>query len=420
MTNSPLEWDLFGNAFAGDIGAQQVAAAPSSSVVIIEEHVMILPRNETGVLLEVALRDAAGILATGKTSTDLTVKYHRQGAAPTAVSLVAGTPGVWSSGGWVETGDPGVYQFGLPDAALVAAADSVLMTFQCSGCLPVTRTITLFPVNFLDFQISGTGQVTLADASLTATKFQNDAITAPVLSSGAKLEIAQQCRSEIDSNSVQLAAIISDTNQLSADWSEGGRLDAILDARASQGDVTPITAVTDQLATMLELSGVGPDFRYTTDAVSQVSATVPAEVTVGAFTTAAKNELAGLGVSFVQPVWTITGFDKPVVRGDSYLGPLALSVLISGWPGRALSAATQLRLSGVMERGTATFSWTGTYSGTNGNGDDVLTFELTSVDTDLEPGQYLMDVEAIWASPDETVTLAGPGLPLRIVQDQST
>lgn len=41
---------------------------------------------------------------------------------------------------------------------------------------------------------------------------------------------AVQVRTEIDSNSTQLAAIVADTNELQTDWVNGGRLDLIVDA----------------------------------------------------------------------------------------------------------------------------------------------------------------------------------------------
>lgn len=42
-------------------------------------------------------------------------------------------------------------------------------------------------------------------------------------------------RTEIDSNSTQLAAIVADTNELQTDWADAGRLDALLDS--AQGTV---------------------------------------------------------------------------------------------------------------------------------------------------------------------------------------
>ena len=47
---------------------------------------------------------------------------------------------------------------------------------------------------------------------------------------------AAAIRSEIDSNSTQLAAIVADTNELQTDWADGGRLDLILDELTTQCD----------------------------------------------------------------------------------------------------------------------------------------------------------------------------------------
>jgi hypothetical protein len=52
-----------------------------------------------------------------------------------------------------------------------------------------------------------------------------------------------QITSGIDSNSTQLSAILTDTNQLQADWADGGRLDLTLDSRASQSSLDAVDTV---------------------------------------------------------------------------------------------------------------------------------------------------------------------------------
>jgi hypothetical protein len=54
--------------------------------------------------------------------------------------------------------------------------------------------------------------------------------------SGLNDPTAAAIRTEIDSNSTQLAAIVADTNELQGDWANGGRLDLILDELTTQGD----------------------------------------------------------------------------------------------------------------------------------------------------------------------------------------
>lgn len=90
---------------------------------------------------------------------------------------------------------------------------------------------------------------TVANVTLVATTTTN-----------TDLVTAEAIRSEIDSNSTQLAAIVADTNQLQTDWVDGGRLDLILDARSSQTSIDSL--ITDLLTTQMTESyaadGVAP------------------------------------------------------------------------------------------------------------------------------------------------------------------
>jgi hypothetical protein len=45
----------------------------------------------------------------------------------------------------------------------------------------------------------------------------------------------------------EIAAILADTNELQTDWANGGRLDNILDARASQASVDTIDGIVDAI-----------------------------------------------------------------------------------------------------------------------------------------------------------------------------
>jgi hypothetical protein len=67
---------------------------------------------------------------------------------------------------------------------------------------------------------------------------------------GGSAPTAAQIRTEIDDNSTKLAAIVADTNELQTDWVNGGRLDVILDARASQASVDDVPT-NAELATAL-------------------------------------------------------------------------------------------------------------------------------------------------------------------------
>tara|TARA_Y100000401_G_scaffold30623_1_gene22374 strand:+ start:13029 stop:15281 length:2253 start_codon:yes stop_codon:yes gene_type:complete len=54
---------------------------------------------------------------------------------------------------------------------------------------------------------------------------------------GGSAPTVAEIRAEMDSNSTQLAAIVADTNELQADWTNGGRLDLLLDSAISKIDV---------------------------------------------------------------------------------------------------------------------------------------------------------------------------------------
>jgi hypothetical protein len=93
---------------------------------------------------------------------------------------------------------------------------------------------------------------------LTATQASIDAIEADtnelqtnqgnwLTATGFSTHTAANVRTEMDSNSTQLAAIVADTNELQGDWTNGGRLDLILDARASQSSVDTIDGIVDSI-----------------------------------------------------------------------------------------------------------------------------------------------------------------------------
>lgn len=90
-----------------------------------------------------------------------------------------------------------------------------------------------------------------------------DQFTAKALSqapSGGSAPSAADIRIEIDANSTQLAAIVADTNELQTDWADGGRLDAILDARSTfnpaSDTVANVTTVGNVTGSVGSISGV--------------------------------------------------------------------------------------------------------------------------------------------------------------------
>lgn len=65
---------------------------------------------------------------------------------------------------------------------------------------------------------------------------------------------AANVRTEIDSNSTQLAAIVADTNELQTDWANGGRLDLLIDAIKAKTDNLPAApAATGDIPTVSQI-----------------------------------------------------------------------------------------------------------------------------------------------------------------------
>jgi hypothetical protein len=103
--------------------------------------------------------------------------------------------------------------------------------------------------------------------------------TAPAMTGDAYARLGAPAGASVSADvaavKAETTAIVADTNELQTDWVNGGRLDNILDARASQtsvdtvdGNVDAIKVVTDKLDDTLEDSGGGA-YIFTADALAQ-------------------------------------------------------------------------------------------------------------------------------------------------------
>jgi hypothetical protein len=81
--------------------------------------------------------------------------------------------------------------------------------------------------------------------------------------------IGENVNAAIGSRATQASidAILTDTNELQADWADGGRLDLLLDARATQVSVTAIQAKTDALPASPAATGDIPTAAQNADAL---------------------------------------------------------------------------------------------------------------------------------------------------------
>ncbi len=133
-------------------------------------------------------------------------------------------------------------QSGLATAAALATVDGVVdsILLDTAEIGAAGAGLTAVPWNASwDAQVES--EVTDAlNAYDPPTKAELDSAVSPLATSSALSTVAGYLDTEI-------AAILADTNELQADWANGGRLDLILDARASQSSVDTIDGIVDSI-----------------------------------------------------------------------------------------------------------------------------------------------------------------------------
>lgn len=117
-----------------------------------------LKKGTTSKLMRIFVPDTsssvqAGLTALAYNSGSLTWYYIREGASSaTSVTLATMTVGTWASGGFKEvdaTNLPGIYEIGVPDAALASGANSVVMMLKgATNMAPVRIEIELDAVDY--------------------------------------------------------------------------------------------------------------------------------------------------------------------------------------------------------------------------------------------------------------------------------
>jgi hypothetical protein len=112
-----------------------------------------IAQGTTSKLLNFLVYDTSSVTIAGLAglvfnTSSLTARYYREGASvSTLVTLATMTVGTWSTSGFVAVDGvnmPGLYQFGVPNAALATGAKSVyLMLSGAANMAPVTFEIEL-------------------------------------------------------------------------------------------------------------------------------------------------------------------------------------------------------------------------------------------------------------------------------------
>lgn len=151
-----------------------------------------IKQGTTSKLIRIFAQDSAATDGSGKTgiahnASGLTAYYLPEGdAAPTAITLYSGTVGTYSSGCWSEvdaTNMPGIYEIGLPDAAIDATSEGsvVVMIKGASDMAPILLEIELDAVDYkssADFGLSNLDATITSRSTLTASQVNTEVDTA--------------------------------------------------------------------------------------------------------------------------------------------------------------------------------------------------------------------------------------------------
>jgi len=148
-------------------------------------------------------------------TSGISLWYRREGGSVTAITpaALAAANSAHADGG-IEHLDDGYYRLDLPDAAVATGANGVTVGGTVTGMVVIGCYVPLF--NFDPY--NGTNGGLSAFTGIT---------------------------NETD----KIPTILADTAELQADWADGGRLDLILDARASQSSVDTVDGIVDDILT---------------------------------------------------------------------------------------------------------------------------------------------------------------------------
>ena len=150
-----------------------------------------------------------------------------------------------------NTASQGVYVFAKDTTTgLGKASDSANITASISldgAAAGATNDVNPTEIGGGTYWFDLTQAETNADMlAIYAVSATGDVAVDPILATTTDSEPATVAaiRTEIDSNSTQLAAVVADTNELQTDWANGGRLDLILDTAAAGTGGSGATQVT--------------------------------------------------------------------------------------------------------------------------------------------------------------------------------
>ena len=153
-----------------------------------------LKAGTTSKMVDIFVQDSSSTTGAGLTglvynSGSLTAYYHRENdAAATAITLATMTVGTWATGGFKEISSanmPGLYQLGIPDAALASGSKYVIIMLKgASNMAPVVLEIELTAWDNMDATRGGLSALPNANAAANGGLPTVDASNAVKLQSG--------------------------------------------------------------------------------------------------------------------------------------------------------------------------------------------------------------------------------------------
>ncbi len=223
-----------------------------------------LASGTTSVRLMVFVSDSSsttGVGLTGLSSVSPGLKwYYWRGdsgnTGGTSVTLSAGTRGNWASGGIVEidgTNMPGWYELGVPNGALSAGSNSVVMLLRgATNMAPLPLEIQLVGYDPTNAASLGLSNLDVAVSSRLA----GGSYTAP--------PSVVQVRQELDANSTKLVHLDADVSS---------RLAGSSYTLPDNSGISAIRERTDRLPD--DPAGVGAERRLESGAISEEARTIP-------------------------------------------------------------------------------------------------------------------------------------------------
>lgn len=228
--------------------------SPTTTVDLSGTTVAVTQKVDVNTIKTQAVTCAAGVtvlasVGTAATSTAQTGDNYARLGAPVGASISADVAAV-------KAVLPAALVSGRIDASVGAMATGVLTaTAIASDAITdakVAADVTIASVTGAVGSVTGnvggnvTGSVGSVSAAVTVTGDLSATMKASVNAevdtaiSDAALATAANLATVAGYLDTEIAAILADTNELQTDWADGGRLDLILDARASQTSVDDV------------------------------------------------------------------------------------------------------------------------------------------------------------------------------------